>query len=180
MLMEAKAASEAAAGAGRAAVDGALAPELRAKYPSVVGSVFELLPPGPPPRRRHTGGWSDAPRKAWNMATRLRDDASQVLRLLDDTAVPFTKQRRRNLAPDGQTARQDIRPVPQPRRCRGLCCWPFLPPNSSQARREPTRCPAPAVHHRALVAGRRCTWLTHPAQPGPTRLARHPLAALRV
>ena len=52
--------------------------------------AFDLLPPGPKPRRRHTGGWSDAQRKAWNLATRLREDTSQVLRLLDDTRVPFT------------------------------------------------------------------------------------------
>lgn len=89
VLMEAKAASEAAAAAGQAAVDPELAERIRASYHAALGSVFELLPPGPKPRRRHTGGWSDAQRKAWNLATRMRDRSGEVLRLLDDTRVPF-------------------------------------------------------------------------------------------
>ncbi|MGC8628269.1 MAG: IS66 family transposase [Acidimicrobiales bacterium] len=91
--MEAKVASEAAAGAGLPRVEPGTAGELRSKYFASVDSVFELLPPGPMPRRRHSGGWSDAERKAWNLATRMRDDAGQVLRFLDDTRAPFTNNR---------------------------------------------------------------------------------------
>jgi transposase len=89
VLMEAKAASEAAAAAGLAAVEPARAEEIRRSYSEIVNDVFDLLPPGRPPRKCHTGGWSTAERKAWNLATRLTDDADQVLRLLDDTRVPL-------------------------------------------------------------------------------------------
>ena len=89
VLMEAKGASEAAAAAGLPAVEPARAEEIRRSYGTIVNSVFDLLPPGRPPRKCHTGGWSTAERKAWNLATRLRDDADQVLRLLDDTRVPL-------------------------------------------------------------------------------------------
>ncbi len=93
VLMEAKAASEAAALAGLPAVEPALAADIRSRYHAALGTAFGLLPPGPKPRLRHTGGWSDAQRKAWNLATRMREDADQVLRLLDDTRVPFTNNR---------------------------------------------------------------------------------------
>jgi transposase len=93
VLMEAKGASEAAAAAGLPAVEPARAEEIRRSYGTIVNSVFDLLPPGRPPRKCHTGGWSTAERKAWNLATRLRDDADQVLRLLDDTRVPLDKDR---------------------------------------------------------------------------------------
>ncbi|HUP69113.1 MAG TPA: hypothetical protein VM142_04780, partial [Acidimicrobiales bacterium] len=55
----------------------------------MLDDAFCLLPPGPPPRPRHKGGFDVHQRAAWNLATRLRDDADQVLRLLDDTRVPF-------------------------------------------------------------------------------------------
>ena len=90
VLMDAKAASEAAQQAGLAAVEPALAEQLRTRYHATLDSAFDLLPPGPKPRLRHSAGWSNAEREAWNLATRLRDDAGQVLRLLDDTRVPFT------------------------------------------------------------------------------------------
>ena len=90
VLMDAKAASEAAQQAGLAAVEPALAEEVRTRYHATLDSAFDLLPLGPKPRLRHSGGWGNAERKAWNLATRLRDDAGQVLRLLDDTRVPFT------------------------------------------------------------------------------------------
>ena len=96
VLMEAKAASEAAAEAGLTAVGPALAEAVRSRYHTTLDIAFALLPPGPKPRRRHTGGWSDAERKAWNLATRLREDAGQVLRLLDDTRVPFTNNAAEN------------------------------------------------------------------------------------
>ncbi|MGH9177595.1 MAG: hypothetical protein ACRD0N_03440, partial [Acidimicrobiales bacterium] len=45
--------------------------------------AFALLPPGPLPRRRHQGGWDVHQRAAFNLATRLRHDHDQGLRLLD-------------------------------------------------------------------------------------------------
>ena len=90
ILMDAKAASEAAAGAGEAAVSEEIAAKIRTRYNDTLDVAFALLPSGPPPPRRHRGGWSSLERKAWNLATRMRGDADQVLRLLDDTRVPFT------------------------------------------------------------------------------------------
>jgi len=52
--------------------------------------ALALLPAGAPPRRRHSGGWNNAQRKAGNLATRMRRNADQVLRLLDDTRVALT------------------------------------------------------------------------------------------
>ncbi|MGH9194924.1 MAG: IS66 family transposase [Acidimicrobiia bacterium] len=43
--------------------------------------------PGPHPSR---GGWSVAERDSWNLAARMHRHEDQVLRLLDDTRVPFT------------------------------------------------------------------------------------------
>ena len=56
VLMEAKAASEAAAEVGLPAVEPALAAEIRSRYHATLDMAFDLLPPGPKPRRRHTGG----------------------------------------------------------------------------------------------------------------------------
>jgi hypothetical protein len=87
VLMDAKVASEAAAGAGRRAVDPGRAAALRAAYHAGLDAVFALLPLGPPPRRTARPRWSEAERKAWNLATRLRCDADQFLRCVDDTRV---------------------------------------------------------------------------------------------
>ena len=89
VLLAAKAASETAAAAGRAAVAAKTATAIRRRYHDTLDAAFALLPPGPPPPRRHRGVWNTAQRKAWNLASRLRDDADQVLRLLDDTRVPL-------------------------------------------------------------------------------------------
>ena len=89
VLLAAKAASERAAEAELAAVDRNVARRIRRRYHNTLDLAFSLLPEGPPPRRRHTGGWTDAQRKAFNLATRMRHDADQILRLLDDTRVPF-------------------------------------------------------------------------------------------
>ncbi|MHB1535083.1 MAG: IS66 family transposase [Acidimicrobiales bacterium] len=89
VLLEAKAASERAATQGLAAVEPELAAALRSRYHAALDTAFSLLPPGPKPRLRHSGGWSATQRKAWNLATRMRDGADQVLRLLDDTRVPL-------------------------------------------------------------------------------------------
>lgn len=89
ILIDAKRASEAAADAGQAAVEDALAAAIRTRYHATIDVAFALLPPGPPPRLRHTGGWSVAQRKAWNLATRMRSGADDVLRCLADTRVPL-------------------------------------------------------------------------------------------
>jgi transposase len=89
ILLAAKAASETAAAAGRRKVPAANAARLRARYHATLDIALALLPPGPPPRRRHQCPWNIHQRAAWNLASRLRDDADQVLRLLDDSRVPF-------------------------------------------------------------------------------------------
>ena len=89
VLLDAKAASEAAAAAGKGRVDRRKAAGIRSRYHACLDQSFVLLPPGPPPRRRHQGGWSIYERDAWNLASRLRRDAADVLRLLDDTRIPF-------------------------------------------------------------------------------------------
>ena len=89
VLLDAKAASEAAAAAGKMRVDNRRAVDIRRRCHACLDQAFVLLPPGPPPRRRHQGGWSIYERDAWNLASRLRRDAADVLRLLDDTRIPF-------------------------------------------------------------------------------------------
>lgn len=93
VLLDAKTASEAAADTGNSAVDRRSARAIRRRYHACLDKAFAVLPPGPPPRRRHQGGWTIYQRGAWNLAVRMRDDADQVLRLLDDTAVPFDNNR---------------------------------------------------------------------------------------
>lgn len=89
VLIDAKAASEQAAAAGLGIVPDAIAGPLRQRYHAALDQAFAGLPPGPPPRRKHTGGWFIVQREAWNLATRMRNGADQVLRLLEDTRVPF-------------------------------------------------------------------------------------------
>lgn len=89
VLLEAKAASEQAAGAGLPTVPEAIAGPITARYHAALDRGFEGLPPGPPPRRKHTGGWTVPQREAWNLATRMRTGSDQVLRMLVDTPVPF-------------------------------------------------------------------------------------------
>jgi hypothetical protein len=93
LLMEAKAAAEAAASAGRGRVDPGRAGAIRAAYQASIDQVLALLPDGPPPRRADRPRWSEAQRKAWNLATRLRTDADQFLRCLEDTAVSWDNNR---------------------------------------------------------------------------------------
>lgn len=101
VLLDAKSASEAAADAGQATVDRRTARAIRRRYRACLDKAFTVLPAGPPPRRRHQGGWTIYQRAAWNLAVRMRDDADQVLRLLNDTAVPF----------DNNTAERALRMV---------------------------------------------------------------------
>lgn len=89
ILLDAKAASEKAAEAGRQKVGAKQAADLRRRYHDTLDVAFVLVPPGPPPSRSQRGGWTTEQRKAWNLASRMRRDADQVLRLLDDTRVPF-------------------------------------------------------------------------------------------
>ncbi len=87
VLLDAKAAAEAAAAAGHRVVDADIAAAITSRYRSTLDVAFALLPPGPPPPRRHSGGYSTAQRKAWNLATRMRRDTDAVLRCLTDTRV---------------------------------------------------------------------------------------------
>jgi transposase len=89
VLLDAKHASEQAAQDGLGSVDRRVVRRIRRRYRTAVNLAFSLLPEGPPPPRRHSGAWSDSQRTAWNLAVRLRDEQDQLLRLLDDTRVPF-------------------------------------------------------------------------------------------
>ena len=89
ILMDAKVAAEAAARAGHRHVDPGRAGVVRAGYQAALDQVFALLPIGPPPPRKARPRWSEAQRKVWNLATRLRSDADQFLRCLDDTRVAW-------------------------------------------------------------------------------------------
>jgi hypothetical protein len=90
VLVDAAQTAEDAAHAGQPAVDARTARRLRRRYHDCLNHALSLLPEGSPPPRRHRGGWSITDREAWNLATRMRDDADQILRLLDDTRVPLT------------------------------------------------------------------------------------------
>ncbi len=89
ILMDAKVAAEAAVSAGRGRVDPGRARAIRAAYHASIDQVLALLPDGPPPRRAARPRWSEAQRKAWNLATRMRSHADQFLRCLDDTRVAW-------------------------------------------------------------------------------------------
>lgn len=88
VLFDAKVAAEAAAAKGRAKVGRIKAKRIRQRYDACLDAAFALLPEGEPPRRRHQGGWSIYQRQAWNLATRMRRDRPDILRLLDDTTIP--------------------------------------------------------------------------------------------
>lgn len=90
VLADAKSVSEQAAKAELNAVPAEIAGPIRDRYLQVSEQALAQLPPGPPPRRKHTGGWSHAEREAWNLVTRMLRHQDQVLRLLEDTRVPFT------------------------------------------------------------------------------------------
>jgi transposase len=89
VLLDAKAVSEASLASGHSRVEDRRAATIRRRYHACLDQAFALLPPGPLPRRRHSGGWSIYQRQAFNLATRMRADAGDVLRLLDDTRIPF-------------------------------------------------------------------------------------------
>ena len=89
VLLDAKDASEQARAAGLNKVPPLIAAGLRARYAQVIADAFTVLPAGPPPRRRNRGGWTHNDRDAWNLAIRFRDQADQILLLIDNTLVSF-------------------------------------------------------------------------------------------
>lgn len=88
VLLAVKDTSEDAAVKGRSKVAPAKAKALRDRYHATLDDAFAILPQGTKPRLRGTGGWSDSQRKAWNLATRMRTHADEVLRALENTLVP--------------------------------------------------------------------------------------------
>jgi len=88
LLHSAREVSEEAAAAGLGSVPDAIAVPIRERYGEILDQAFAWLPVGPPPSRKHTGGWTNAEREAWNLASRMRRHEDQVLRLLEDTRVP--------------------------------------------------------------------------------------------
>lgn len=88
LLHQARELSEQAAAAGLAAVPADIAGAMRTRYDEILAQALAWLPADAPPRRKHSGGWTNAEREAWNLATRMRRHKDQVLRLLEDTRVP--------------------------------------------------------------------------------------------
>jgi len=88
LLAEAKKESEDAGAAGLARVPDAIAEPIAKRYDEILEQGLIRLPGDVPPPRKHTGGWTNAEREAWNLATRMRRHKDQVLRLLEDTRVP--------------------------------------------------------------------------------------------
>ena len=89
VLLDAKHASESAALLGERRVSGKVANRICSRYHDALDVAFALLPEGDKPKRRYTGGWSTKQRGAWNLATRMRAHAPDVLRLLQNTSVPM-------------------------------------------------------------------------------------------
>lgn len=90
ILLSARAAAESASASGHGKVQARTAARIRLRYHATLDLGFSLLPVGRPPRRRHHGNWTTYQREAWNLASRLRSGTDDVLRLLEDTAVPLT------------------------------------------------------------------------------------------
>ncbi len=90
LLVEANTLAQAALAAGRTNLDAATADRIETRYTQILADAFALLPAGPPPARAQTVVWNVHQRAAWNLATRMDVGIDQVLRFVDDTAVPFT------------------------------------------------------------------------------------------
>lgn len=78
------------AAAGLGAVPADTATLVRRRYREILTQALVRLPGDVPPARKHRGGWANAEREAWNLATRMRRHEDQVLRMLVDTRIPFT------------------------------------------------------------------------------------------
>lgn len=90
LLYSARDASSQAADAGLAAVPNDIADPIRTRYRQILTQALAWLPGDVPPPKKHTGGWTNAEREAWNLASRMRRHEDQILRLLGDTRIPFT------------------------------------------------------------------------------------------
>jgi len=90
-LLTAKTASETAADRGRSQVDRRTSKRIRGEYQAALTLGFGLCPPGRPPRLKRSGAgtWAVWQRTLWNLAHRMNTGIDDVLRMLDDTAVPF-------------------------------------------------------------------------------------------
>ena len=100
VLLDAVAAHHRAADNGRTKVPASTTARLRRRYRHALSIAFRLLPPGPPPRRRNTGGWAPHQRDSWNLAVRFRDGQADVLRFLTDTRIsPTNNDAERPLRP---------------------------------------------------------------------------------
>lgn len=91
VLHDARRAATQAATAGLPTVPVSIAASIRARYHATLDTAVAALPNGAPPRlRRYHGGWSPTNREAYNLATRMRRDAHEILHLLDNTIIPAT------------------------------------------------------------------------------------------
>ena len=100
VLLDAIAAHHRAADNNKTKVPATTAARLRYRYRHALDIGFRLLPPGPPPRRRNTGGWAPHQRDSWNLAVRFRDGQADILRFLTDTRIsPTNNDAERPLRP---------------------------------------------------------------------------------
>jgi transposase len=90
LLYSARDASEQAAAAGLRSVPDGIATPIRTRYDEILTQALAWLPGDVPPKKKYTGGWTNAEREAWNLASRMRRHEDQILRLLADTRIPFT------------------------------------------------------------------------------------------
>jgi len=90
VLIEAKMAADHARERGRGRVAPSTAKAVEVRYDEAIAKALAGLPPGPPPRRRSTGGWREYQRRAWNLADRMSRHKDDVLRFMTDTRIPFT------------------------------------------------------------------------------------------
>ena len=90
-LHDARRAATQAATSGLDKVPAVTAATIRARYHQALDAATAVLPDGAPPRlRKYKGGWTPANRDAYNLATRMRRDAHEILHLLDNTRIPAT------------------------------------------------------------------------------------------
>jgi transposase len=90
LLITAADTAEQAAVGGHDQVDTKDVARIRRAYRRIVKTAYATLPAGPPPKRRHSGGWTTYQRDAWNIARRLDDEEADILRFLTDTRIPLT------------------------------------------------------------------------------------------
>jgi transposase len=101
ILHQAASHARTAAAANKTKVPRAKARRIRTRWAQTLAVAYHSLPAGPPPRNDRGRTWTHHQRRAWNLVSRLDRHTDQILRLLDDTAVPM----------DNNQAERDLRMI---------------------------------------------------------------------